>query len=445
MIKDCYDLFLRLVRACRGLVDRAKWIAPRSTRFFITVIGLTVSLTAALNATQRHQLHVDWKLFQLVGSVVGFILLLIGFVAFSVRKFSLEFHSEASNIEPRLGAREAIFEDGGQRMWTNLDVNRLIEGSASPIEWQPRMSRLDPLVEMFRAQFILRLTNETERARLATFDDKKIGLRTDITTDLLATGRPVELRRTSYFRDRLSNGLLNWRVLIDNRRAFDFVEEAFQVVSQPSGRAEWRLMDLAESRLANQLGASVVLLTSDMRVVFLRQASESAENKNKLAPSGSGSFDARAAVDHRGKTIQALVKAECLRELCEECGLAGSDIAAIQLCGFGRYLYRAGKPEFFCVATTAKASSAIEVPVREWSYQHKEKVSRSLAADRASFDGFCGSIADGLEKNANELSAGNEPVSGPLIWNLRLAAAYLREADHTALRPLLAPLGPPSS
>jgi hypothetical protein len=116
------------------------------------------------------------------------------------------------------------------------------------------------------------------------------------------------------------------------------------------------------------------------------------------------------------------------------------------MCGFGRYLYRGGKPEFFCIATTPRMSHEVEVPVREWGFQSKEKqVSDSLAPDRSSFDTYCDSIAKKMSGIADDLvtNAKIRPVSGPLVWNLRLAADYIRTADVDRIRSLLAPLNPP--
>src|SRR5579862_6482340 len=183
---------------------------------------------------------------------------------------------------------------------------------------------------------------------------------------------------------------------------------------------------------------------SGVRHGRIAQQSRSAENPDKLAPSGSGSFDAGRIRPFRNRSLQALVRAEAMRELCEECGLPQKDVHAIQICGYGRYIYRAGKPEFFCVATTAKVYNEVSVPTRELDWQHKQKSGmRLVPLDRdAGLETLRNTMIAALTQHAHELEHNNasQPVSGPLLWNLRLAADYLRHTRDVHLSQLLEPL-----
>ena len=51
-------------------------------------------------------------------------------------------------------------------------------------------------------------------------------------------------------------------------------------------------------------------------------------------------------------------------------------------------------------------------------------------------------LAAGLEKHARELenNHASRPVSGPLLWNIRVAVDYLRHTTDTHLSKLLQPL-----
>ena len=142
------------------------------------------------------------------------------------------------------------------------------------------------------------------------------------------------------------------------------------------------------------------------------------------------------------------MRADTRRELVEECGLPEGKELILQICGFGRYLYRAGKPEFFCVATTELDYHDINVPIKEWDWQHKDKKGMKLPqlSRGGTFEEFRNSVAGGLDAHAASLEAdhASEPVSGPLLWNLKLASDYLKGAKEAKLKTLLAPLFPPS-
>lgn len=449
MSRDLQFLALRLYRVSRGLFDRLKWILPRTSGFFLTVTSLSITLTALVSSALTGGVsNFDTGVLFTLSSLIGLVLLIINTLMFFLHRFALVRNGRVAAIKIAVSAPDVVLSNAGQDLWTNTAVNPLIEAAANRIRYQPKPVKIDPLVAMFRNQFVLRLRNERAAAGIDTFDDQKISLRTDITAEHVRQNRDVRLQRTSYFRDRLSNGLINWRVQIDGRPAFDFVDEAFEFIIGADGKPEWRLRGLTNASLANQLGASTILLTGDDRIVYLQQASRSAENSDKLAPSGSGSFDATAIKRNAGASLQELVRTEAKRELCEECGLAVDDIAALQICGFGRYLYRAGKPEFFCIATTRQTSDDIEVPTREWDWQSRLKRADALTSiDRSgSFGAFTASIAKDMRALAASLELNHEMAapSGPLLWSLELAARYLESADEARLRQLLAPLSPPA-
>jgi hypothetical protein len=439
---DNYRILLTFLRGCRGLCDRASWLLPRMTSFLRSLLSASISVAAAIKAgvpiavPSLKDLLLLLSLFSLVSAILGFISL-------SLHKFSIELNPKASEIKPTAQQPAVIYEDVGQAMWTDPLVNRAIEAGDNPIEYVKKLRPVDPLVSSFLPQFILGLRNERTRAGLGTFDEKKLGLLTDITLDVLARKGKMVIQRTSYFRDRLSNGLLNWRVRLKGRIAFDFVDEAFDHVKQPNGSTVWQLKDLANSDLSNQLGGSALLITSDGYVIYLMQAGRSSENADKLAPSGSGSFDCDNIRPFLKQSLQQFARAEMTRELCEECGLRREDVAAIQICGFGRYLYRAGKPEFFGLATTSKTYNDVSVPIRELDWQHKKKFGMRLTLDRsAGIASVRDELAAGLERHARELenNHASRPVSGPLLWNIRVAVDYLRHTTDTHLSKLLQPL-----
>ena len=444
---DVRRIALTLFRASRGIWHRAKWILPKGMGFIRSVASLAVSLLVTHPARASAPAF-DIKQLFVVLSVFALVLAVINFFAFFMHKFSLDRNTRLTTFSLTAAPPEQILESVGQAIWTNPEVNLRLETAANVVKYDKTLREIDPLVSLFLVQFILRLKNEHGPAGIGTFDDRKLSLRTDMRSSLLNRPElPVRLQQTSYFRDRLSNGLINWRVRINNRHAFDFVDEAFEVRTRVDGTQVASLRHVENSRLANQLGGCTILITRDAWVVYLRQAERSEENRYKLAPSGSGSFDASSIAPFIGKTMQDFVRAEISRELCEECGLAPEDVHATQVCGYGRYVYRAGKPEFFAVSTTRKDYEEIEVPRREWDWQYKEKEGLQLEHlnRRGTFAAFCDSVADALEQHARALEENHalNPVSGPVIWNLQFAASYIRLAEDSRRRVLLEPLGPP--
>ncbi|MDP3492775.1 MAG: hypothetical protein Q8R82_06640 [Hyphomonadaceae bacterium] len=437
------SVLVRIYRIGRGSFDRAKWILPKTFRFLFAVGSLAVAIIAVGNSVKDGATQNEY--FEAVKTTGTAISMLLGFLAilyYWFHKLTIADNSIAQQITHAVRGAEVIHTNVGQSLLTDTDANQLIETAHNPIEYNRKLSDIDEMVQLFKGMLVLRLPN----ANITTFDDKKIKLRTDISREALENGETIHLQQTSYFRDRLSNAVWDKLVKLDERTAINFVDETFASrFDQHSGKIVWRLHDLPQSPLANQIGASCILLTSDRRVIYLRQGRRSSENEDKLGPSGSGSFDARALTRYAGKTLQELVRGECQRELKEECGITDSDIVDIQICGFGRYLYRGGKPEFFCIATTSKGSPDIKVPVREWDFQSKLVIrSDAIAATRGPMPMFCNTLADGFDRlwQSLERNHGKEKVSGPLIWNLRLAADYLRKGNPERLRLLLKTLNP---
>jgi 8-oxo-dGTP pyrophosphatase MutT (NUDIX family) len=311
-------------------------------------------------------------------------------------------------------------EDHGQRAFqqallTDRSVNRALDACTARLLLVRREARPHPVVKAMLRSFLWRMPE----AALDTFDDAKLSLRTDIDHALLDGSRPVRVQRTSYYLDRWSNTLANYIVRVDDREVLDLRREVVE---------RRRLVPLAQSRLSNQMGASTLLLTRDGHVVYLKQGNRTAENSGRLAPAGSGSFDfPRGGRGLDGSLLRDFVCREAARELREECGLDPADLIDVQVTGFGRFLYRNGKPEFFCVATTVRDAADIEVPVNEWDYQFRE-----VRTHR--FRGFAAySACAGLDEFIAWLrsgATGTDRVSGPLLWAAMLARDYLSVDDE---------------
>lgn len=244
-------------------------------------------------------------------------------------------------------------------------------------------------------------------------DEGKVGLRTEIDSRFIAEMRPASLQPTSYFFDRTTNEAL-----------------ACDILYKKSERAVWRgrvhfiddegqLIPLDEAVASNQLGGSTLLIDQSRRVHFTRQTGKSAESPGLLAPTGSGSFDLRRyrewSNSRSEKTFQAFCRKEIERELAEETEL-DFDPTTLKtvLIGFGRLLYRGGKPEIFAVSALREKDPVLKVSSNErlWTDGHDKLPLDALLSGR------------GLE---------SAKVSAPLAANVAVLGHYLKSGQAAEL------------
>lgn len=205
-----------------------------------------------------------------------------------------------------------------------------------------------------------------------TLNEHKLGLRTEIDSVFMAGNRPVVMQRTRYFFDRTTNSVLDKDVWSRSReqrvwRGRDhFISE------------DDRLIRLERAGASNQLGGSTLVIDQSRQVYLTMQAATSAESPDLLAPSGSGSFDLlryRArATRRKSLTFQQFCRGEVERELLEETALKANALELRTfLIGFGRFLYRGGKPEVFGVSALRRETAEARVSDRErlWTAGHE--------------------------------------------------------------------------
>jgi 8-oxo-dGTP pyrophosphatase MutT (NUDIX family) len=185
----------------------------------------------------------------------------------------------------------------------------------------------------------------------------------------------------------------------------------------------WSCDDPRHGRAGDALGASIVAVTSDRRVVLVRQSSHSKLSPGLLAPSGSGGGDWSDRAAPGG--LRGLATQIALRELEEECGLGRTDIVAVKVLGYGRFLQRGGKPEFFALARLGCAAHRIKVAGSE-----------RLLVEGHEFVGLpsdAPSAGAALRLAAAELGRDRSAeLSSSLWWNLEL----ILEAEPAVLDPM---------
>jgi hypothetical protein len=104
-----------------------------------------------------------------------------------------------------------------------------------------------------------------------------------------------------------------------------------------------RLIPLASSELANVVGVSTLAVSHDRQVLVVSQSRGNHASQGLLAPSGSGSLEPKD-ID---EDLQTFALNGANREFCEETGVPASLITMSTLIGYGRWLERGAKPEFF--------------------------------------------------------------------------------------------------
>jgi hypothetical protein len=255
-----------------------------------------------------------------------------------------------------------------------------------------------------------------EMNRLA-LNEHKLGLRSEIDSEFVAADRSVEFQKTRYFFDRTTNSVLNrdvWSRLREQRvaRGRDYF------ISEDN-----RLIRLEQAGASNQLGGSTLMVDQSRQVHLTMQTSTSAESPDLLAPSGSGSFDLfryqTLVARQPNLTFQEFCRSEIERELFEETALVANTLELKTfLIGFGRFLYRGGKPEIFAVSALRRSTATARVTTQErlWTGGHEVVP-----------------LDDLLSWKPDKLAT----VSAPLAANIELLRRYLDSPAGAAFQDFL--------
>lgn len=158
----------------------------------------------------------------------------------------------------------------------------------------------------------------------------------------------IPFQSAGFFDLLCSNELMSWEVpgrsgAWDVRADFLYDEDR-------------RLIPLASSELANVVGVSTLAVSRDRQVLVVGQSRGNHASQGLLAPSGSGSLEPKD-VD---EDLQTFALNGANREFCEETGVPASLITMSSLIGYGRWLERGAKPEFFGLTLLDGTAEQIE-------------------------------------------------------------------------------------
>lgn len=117
-----------------------------------------------------------------------------------------------------------------------------------------------------------------------------------------------------------------------------------------------RLFPLASSELANVVGVSTLAVSVDRMVLIVEQSPANHASQGLLAPSGSGSLEPKDFDDD----LQTFALKGANREFMEETGVPAGQVVRSKLIGYGRWLERGAKPEFFGLTLLAGTREEID-------------------------------------------------------------------------------------
>lgn len=398
----------------RGIFDRLWWLIIDITKVALTIASGYIAYVLFIPPnTINLSYFVDIHTISLVIRAIGTALFILGALKLFVllrTKLVLEKIPPLSDsdVDPISGDKINSFKE--QSIIYSPPLNMAIEYGNNPIYLEKKLFEIHPIIKKMLPLFVMRMPD----SKLDTFDSKKVRLCSDLFKEFIEESQCVQLQITSYFRDRLSNSLANYRISLDGRT---FLELRGEVIENR------KLIPLRTSHMSNQLGGSVILITKNGTILYLKQGNRTAENAGRPSPAGSGSFDIMKKSYMESISFQDYVKLQTKRELKEECGLTDADIIDIQICGFGRYLYRNGKPEIFCIASTSRDSNRIAPPLKEWDYQQKTPMFETIHGVVNKINTIA--ALEALEQKMNRRDNQLVNACGPLYWNVIFAKEYL--------------------
>lgn len=219
-----------------------------------------------------------------------------------------------------------------ERAATSDSVNELLrQGWDPPLKvvnrnWHPPVAEGD-------AYAILR---ECSRGGIVITNDAKVALCEDLIPT--PTPGPVAIARAKYFDTLVTNDMFGRELT----RQMSVVLAGRELCTT-SG-----LLDpLSESHASNHIGVSVLGLTPGGLLALVEQGNRSAQQPQRLAPTGSGSVDWADAVG--AGTLLEMCRRAAAREFAEETSIR-IDPSSLVPIGYARQMPRGGKPEFFFLA-----------------------------------------------------------------------------------------------
>lgn len=344
-----------------SLRDRVLWYRRSHKSLVVAAMGLTCCVVSLM----------PW-LPRVVLLLVGIAGLLLALVSFAWENSALNRRFR----ETELGERRPVFpgrpphdDDLPDRFSTDfgtilhdrrLDASLRTHGSTWTVELRSGNYRLpEELADI--APFVLRRTTGGS----APFNGPCMRMAGDCRLD---GSRVIPLERAGFFDHLCSNELMKWRLCRNN--------EDWDVRRRFLHDGEGRLVPLASSPLANIIGVSTLAISEDQQVLVLDQSNANHASGGLTAPSGSGSLEPQDW-DPADTSLAGVMMRGANRELIEETGIPADLILSSHLVGFGRWLERGGKPEFFGVTLLRGTAAEVDRARHRVTADEKRRVRRT--------------------------------------------------------------------
>lgn len=226
----------------------------------------------------------------------------------------------------------------------NNELNKYISNERIDIKLKGKYRIPDELKDYFFVTLTSRIKD-----KITFTNDKKISM----ITDLDVNTKEVTFMKSLYYDSEVTNDLGIKKVGSKTTPTFCF--DGSKLLFDANGN----LKKLSDNGLANRIGASCLIKTSDDYYMLQVQGTNSAHNKLKLIPSCSGSCDFE---DYKkGDTLKDFVIKSMERELAEEASIEKDEIETMNVIGYGRIIERGAKPEFFGFGTVKLTRKELEI------------------------------------------------------------------------------------
>jgi hypothetical protein len=198
-------------------------------------------------------------------------------------------------------------------------------------------------------------------------NEKKVCLGQDL---FLYTGKLL-VYKGGYFHTFLTNELVSHMLETRGPRPTISYRGSQHFPAEPNGEGSTRyLKRINGSFMANHIGVSTIVHTSDGQLVLWRQSGRAQQSRNLLAPTGSGSCDWSDWTSlSSNRSLKTLIIRAMEREFREESHPFKSALRGVAIrtsvLGFFRWVRRGGKPEFVGISKTEASLSELEPHVAE--------------------------------------------------------------------------------
>lgn len=206
--------------------------------------------------------------------------------------------------------------------------------------------------------------------RRVFINETKIGLLSSLSSQQTS----VTVFKTDYFSTYLTNGLATSKLfrLVSGEKD-EYYKGSVYFPSEPVEN-RIRIKDFREYLAGNNIGVSVLAITSDKYLCLWEQSDRTQYSSGLLVPTGSGSLNWKDLRKVPSRNLIEIVTLGAQRELREECKRRGrtelsKDIVRTEVIGFFRNYSRAGKPEFVLISLLAVDSLALSPNYEVLSYR----------------------------------------------------------------------------